>query len=102
MPKNQEIHLILDNDSIHQHAIALNWIERFFSTLTQKQIRRGVFHSVDHLERNLKDYIQICNENPDSKPGEISGRYSRKGRMGQAGTDRHHLCTTTFMISTLH
>ena len=35
----------------------LNLVERFFSTLTQKRIRRGVFTSVAHLERCLKDYL---------------------------------------------
>ena len=42
----------------------LNLAERFFGTLTQKQIRRGVFHSVQDLERSLKDYIKTCNETP--------------------------------------
>lgn len=37
----------------------LNLVERFFS-LTQTYIRRGVCHSMDHLERCLKDY----NETP--------------------------------------
>ena len=41
-----------------------SWFERFFSTLTQKQIRRGVFHSVQHLEQCLKDYIKTYNEDP--------------------------------------
>ena len=38
----------------------LNLVERFFSTLTQKQIHRGVFHSVKDLEQCLETY----NENP--------------------------------------
>ena len=85
VPKDQEIHIVLDNYSTHKHARVMEWIERrqrvflhftptsaswlnlverFFSTLTQKQIRRGVFHSVDHLEKCLKDYIETYNENP--------------------------------------
>ena len=59
----QEIHIILDTYSTHKHARVMGWIERqgriflhfmptsaswlnlverFFSALTQKQIRRGV------------------------------------------------------------
>ena len=85
VPKDQEIHIILDNYSTHKHAKVLEWIEcqkrvflhftptsaswlnlveRFFSTLTQKRIRRGVFHSVDHLEASLKEYIESYNEDP--------------------------------------
>ena len=85
VPKDQEIHLILDHYATHKHAKVLDWIERqkriflhflptsaswlnlverFFSTLTRKQLRRGVFHSVDHLEACLKDYIETYNENP--------------------------------------
>ena len=34
------------------------------SIATQKRIRRGVFHSVAHLESCLKQYIETYNENP--------------------------------------
>ena len=85
VPKDQEIHIILDNYATHKHSRVLEWIERqkrvflhftptsaswlnlverFFSTLTQKRIRRGVFHSVGHLEACLKDYIETYNEDP--------------------------------------
>ncbi len=80
-----EIHIILDNYSTHRHKDVLEWIdskkriylhfiptssswlnlvERFFSTLTEKQIRRGVFTSVAHLEECLKNYLDTYNENP--------------------------------------
>ena len=80
-----EIHIILDNYSTYRHKDVLEWIdskkriylhfiltgsswlnlvERFFSTLTEKQIRRGVFTSVAHLEECLKDYLDTYNENP--------------------------------------
>ena len=85
VPKDQEIHIILDNYATHKHSRVMEWIERqkrvflhftptssswlniverFFSTLTQKRIRRGVFHSVHHLETCLKDYIETYNEDP--------------------------------------
>ena len=85
VPKNQQIHIILDNYATHKHPKVMDWIERqkriflhftptsaswlnlverFFGTLTEKQLRRGVFHSVQDLERRLKDYIQTYNETP--------------------------------------
>ena len=85
VPKEQEIHIVLDNYSTHKHEKVLAWIERkkriflhfiptstswanlverFFSTLTQKQIRRGVFTSVPQLERCLREYLRSYNENP--------------------------------------
>ena len=41
-----------------------NLVERFFATLTDKQIRRGVFTSVPHLEKCLREYLKRHNENP--------------------------------------
>ncbi len=85
VPKGREIHIIPDNCATRRHAEVrawaertkrvhfhfiptssswLNLVERFFNTLTRKQIRRGVFHSVAHLESCLKQYIDTCNENP--------------------------------------
>ena len=85
VPKDQQIHIILDNYATHKHPKVIDWIqrqkriflhftptsaswlnlvERFFGTLTEKQLRRGVFHSVQELERSLKDYIRTYNENP--------------------------------------
>ena len=85
VPKDQEIHIILDNYATHKHQKVRDWaertgrvhfhfiptssswlnlVERFFNTLTRKRIRRGVFHSVAHLESRLKQYIETYNENP--------------------------------------
>ena len=44
--------------------VAANLVERFFAILTQKQIRRGVFTSVPHLEKCLREYLQSYNDNP--------------------------------------
>ena len=82
VPKKQEIHIILDNDSPHKHAkvmerkkriflhfiptssLWLNLVERFFSMLTEKRLRRGVFTSVADLEQCIDTYIKTYNENP--------------------------------------
>ena len=84
-PKGQEIHIILDNYATHKHPNVLEWIEkkkriflhfiptssswlnlveRFFGSLTDKRLRRGVFTSVKELEVALKDFISKHNENP--------------------------------------
>lgn len=52
----------------------LNLVERFFSTLTEKQIRRGVFHSVNQLEQYLKDYIETYNQDPRPSGLDETGR----------------------------
>ncbi|MCY4378061.1 MAG: IS630 family transposase [Spirochaetaceae bacterium] len=85
VPADQEIHIVLDNYATHKHEKVLDWIERkqriflhftptsaswanlverFFATLTDKQIRRGVFTSLPHLEKCLREYLQRHNENP--------------------------------------
>ena len=42
----------------------LNMVERFFSELTTKRVRRGIFTSVKELEKAIKDSIETHNENP--------------------------------------
>ena len=85
VPKDQEIHIVLDNYAMHKHEKVLRWIERkkrvflhftptsaswanlverFFAMLTDKQIRRGVFTSVPHLEKRLREYLDSYNKAP--------------------------------------
>lgn len=84
-PKKTELHLIADNYAAHKHAAVtawlakhprihvhytptsaswLNMVERFFRDITQKQIRRGVFHSVKELELAILAYLASYNKNP--------------------------------------
>jgi len=84
-PKDRDLHLIVDNygshktervrqwlskhQRVHLHftptsASWLNMVERFFSALTTKQIRRGVFRSVKDLEKTIMDFLKTHNENP--------------------------------------
>lgn len=86
-PPALDLHLILDNYSTHKHPRVRSWlkrhprfhlhftptssswlnlIERWFREITDKRIRRGVFHSVKELERAIMDYIEQHNENPKS------------------------------------
>ena len=85
VPKGLEIHLILDNYSTHNHANVkawlakhprfhlhftptssswLNLVERWFGKLTDKAIRRGVFHSVPELIAAIEAYLEANNDNP--------------------------------------
>lgn len=84
-PVGKEIHIICDNYATHKHAKVtawlekrphihihftptsaswLNMVERFFRNLTDKCVRRGVFHSVAELERAIYQYIDAHNEDP--------------------------------------
>ena len=86
LPKGLQVHLILDNYSTHKHETVEKWlakhprfhlhftptssswlnlIERWFGKLTDKAIRRGVFHSVPELINALETYLQANNENPE-------------------------------------
>lgn len=84
-PASLELHLIVDNYRTHKHEKVRRWlnkhprfhmhftptssswlnlIERWFRELTDKQLRRGVFHSVDELIQTIKSYMDAHNQNP--------------------------------------
>jgi transposase len=85
IPSDRELHLILDNYATHKHATVKKWlakrprihlhftptaaswlnmVERFFREVTEKRLRRGVFHSVPDLVNALDEYLAHYNENP--------------------------------------
>ena len=39
-------------------------VERFFRNITDKSLRRGVFHSVDNLVEAIEDHIAVHNKDP--------------------------------------
>jgi hypothetical protein len=39
-------------------------IERWFAKLTDKQIRRGIFHSLPELILTIKNYVKMNNHDP--------------------------------------
>ena len=86
-PADLDLHLIVDNYSTHKHARVKRWlkrhprfhvhfiptssswlnlIERWFREITDKRIRRAVFHSVPELVAAIMAYIQHHNDNPTS------------------------------------
>ena len=85
VPDDLDIHMILDNYGTHKapkvkswlirhprfqchftptYSSWLNLVERFFATLTEQQLRRGTHRSVPALEKAIREYLQIYNENP--------------------------------------
>jgi transposase len=87
VPAGKVIHAILDNYGTHKHpkveawladhprwvfhftptsASWLNAVEGFFSVITRRRIRRGVFKSVGELEDAIKRYI--ADHNRRAKP----------------------------------
>jgi len=86
-PEELDLHLIADNYCTHKHPKVQNWlkrhprfhmhfiptssswlnlVERWFREITDKRIRRGVFHSVTELTEAITVYIARHNENPKS------------------------------------
>jgi len=86
-PAELALHLIVDNYATHKHSKVQKWlkrhprfhmhfiptssswlnlVERWFREITDKQIRRGVFHSVPELIDTIMAYIEAHNENPRS------------------------------------
>ena len=84
-PPHLDLHLILDNYGTHKHPHVIQWlakrprfhlhfiptssswlnlIERWFAKLTNKQIRRGIFHSVPELIQTIKNYVKLNNKHP--------------------------------------
>lgn len=80
-----EIHLVMDNYGTHKTPAVKRWfqrhpeyhvhftptgaswinqVERFFSELTTKRLRRGVFKSVRQLETAINQYLKQHNEHP--------------------------------------
>jgi transposase len=85
VPQGLQIHMICDNYGTHKHANVKKWlakhprfhlhfiptssswlnlVERWFRDLTDKAIRRGVFHSVNDLITTIEDYLKVNNNNP--------------------------------------
>jgi transposase len=85
VPAALDVHLIMDNYGTHKTALIRNWlakrprfhlhftptgaswlnlVERFFSTLTTKRIRRGSFRSTYELETAIKRYLRLYNDKP--------------------------------------
>jgi transposase len=86
VPAGKVIHAILDNYATHKHPAVMKWladhprwtfhftptsaswlnaVEGFFSTITRRKIRRGVFKSVPELETEIARYIRQHNKSAE-------------------------------------
>jgi transposase len=80
-----EVHLILDNYGTHKTPAIQRWlvkrprfhlhftptsaswinlVERWFATLTERQIRRGTYRSTQELEKAITNYLARHNQEP--------------------------------------
>jgi transposase len=85
VPAGKVIHAIADNYATHKHpkvrawlarhprwvfhftptsASWLNAVENFFSVLTRRRLKRGVFHSIADLQAAINRYIREHNHDP--------------------------------------
>jgi transposase len=85
VPAGLEIHLVLDNYGTHKAPKVAAWfkrrpryhlhftptsgswlnqVERWFAKITEQRLRRSAFHSVDELEKAIRQYLEINNQNP--------------------------------------
>jgi transposase len=85
VPEQLDVHLILDNYGTHKTQMIHEWlakrprfhlhftptssswlnlVERWFSMLTEKQLRRGTHRSTKELEQAIHAYIQHHNKEP--------------------------------------
>lgn len=84
VPKDMDIHLVVDNYATHKHQKVRNWlavrpryhihytptysswlnqVEIWFNIITQKAIRRGSFNSVKQLSVKIEHFIKEYNSN---------------------------------------
>ena len=85
VPPSLDVHVILDNYGTHKTPLIHRWlvrhpryhvhftptgaswinlVERWFATLTDRQLRRGVHRSTRELETAIGRYIEVTNERP--------------------------------------
>jgi transposase len=85
VPAELDVHVILDNSSTHKTPAIKKWllahprfvlhftptssswlnlVERWFSELTNKKLRRGTHRSVRELNTDIRSWIETGNENP--------------------------------------
>ena len=85
VPSDLDIHLVMDNYGTHKTPAIRNWftrhphfhvhftptsaswlnqVERWFATLTEKQIRRGTHRSTRQLEDAIRNYLKLNNADP--------------------------------------
>src|SRR5580692_5780522 len=84
-PAEAKLHVVMDNYGTHKHPRVQRWlkrhdrfithfvptssswlnlVERWFGELTGKRIRRGVFASVEDLQKAIEEFLAAWNDDP--------------------------------------
>ena len=90
IPAGLDVHLVCDNYSTHKSPAIRAWldrhprfhvhhtptyaswidqVERWFAYLSQDLLQRSDHRSVQALERDIRDWVKACNENPRRSSG---------------------------------
>ena len=85
VPASKQVHVVLDNYATHKHPKVIEWlgrherftfhftptsaswinaVEGFFAKLTNRRLKRGVFHSIVALQAAINRFVKEANENP--------------------------------------
>ena len=85
VPASLSVHLVMDNSSTHKTPAVKGWlarharfqvhftptssswlnlVERWFALLSERQIKRGTHRSTLELERAIRQYLDLYNNNP--------------------------------------
>ncbi len=85
VPEHLDVHVIMDNLGTHKTAAVTRWfvrhprfhahftptysswlnqVERWFALLEQRQLKRGVHRSVRSVEKAIREFIEVCNDDP--------------------------------------
>jgi len=85
VPANKQVHVVLDNYATHKHPKVIEWlgrherftfhftptsaswinaVEGFFAKLTNRRLKRGVFHSIVALQAAINRFVKEANQNP--------------------------------------
>ena len=85
VPANRQVHVVLDNYATHKHPKVVEWlgrhdrftfhftptsaswinaVEGFFAKLTNRRLKRGVFHSIVALQAAINRFVKEANQNP--------------------------------------
>ena len=85
VPESLDVHVIMDNLGTHKTAAVTRWfvrhprfhphftptysswlnqVERWFALLEQRQLKRGVHRSVRSVEKAIREFIEVCNDDP--------------------------------------
>lgn len=110
-PAGLDVHIILDNLGTHKHERVKRWlarhprfhlhfvptgsswlnlVERWFSELTMKQIRRGTFSNVQALKDAILEFLETYHENPrpfvwTARADDILGKVAKNRHLSVTG-----------------